>query len=333
VDIDIDSWFIPVKIGTPPQSFLMLGDTAAPTLSVANTLLPKKLQGDNPLFNPNKSSTAKQVPGETYSITFVSGYHSNGVVFQDTFSVGDLVLQDMYIGLPTNHSDNNSGDSGRSGNLGLSFAKSQSMVPTKEPTWLATIAPHLECMFIALLQQSRDLLTYLAAGLFTVDWHKSTGNGAWDFGFIDKSKYTGDIAYGQVTSISGGSGWTVQIVHGSNSMYVTVDTGTSGSHVTRSIADDYFSKIQGATYDSTLDAYTYPCTSDLIDFEFKVGGTQVAVPSAALSGGSAGNGRCQSKLQIGGDDAQKLIWGQDFIESMFIVFDWDNGRLGFANKS
>jgi aspergillopepsin I len=135
----------------------MLGDTGAPTLSVANTLEPKNLQGSNPLFNPNKSSTAKQIPGETYSITFVSGYHSSGPVFRDTFRVGDLMLEGMPIGLPNNHSAN-SGDSGRSGNLGLDFAKDQSMGPTKEPTWLASIMPHLECMFIAPVTQKQRVV-------------------------------------------------------------------------------------------------------------------------------------------------------------------------------
>jgi aspergillopepsin I len=176
------------------------------------------------------------------------------------------------------------------------------------------------------------LLTHLVAGLFTVDWHKATGNGTWDFGFIDKLKYSGNIAYGPVHSPNGGAGWTVKITHGSDSMYVTVDTGTSDSHVTPAIAKDYFSNIQGATFDSSSQVWTFPCTSKLIDFKFTVGGTQVAIPSSALLAGSVGNGKCRSHLQVGNADAQKLIWGQDFIASMFIVFDWDNARLGFANK-
>lgn len=186
------------------------------------------------------------------------------------------------------------------------------------------------CRFHLNPEQRCDLLIQFAAGVFTFDADQSAGTGTWDFGFIDKSKYTGKIAYG---AVQGNAGWRTELVHGSNSMNVTVDTGTSGSHVTASIAQDYFSNIKGATFDSSKAAWTYPCSSTLIDFRFKLGGTQVAIPAAALAGGSAGSsGTCQSTLQVSDDDASLIIWGRTFIQAMFVVFDWDNSRVGFANK-
>jgi hypothetical protein len=307
----VSRWFIPISIGTPPQSFLVLGDAGASTLSVGSTLLPKDQQGSGPIFNVSSSSTAQRIANEVYNITFVGGGGSDGLVYTDTVTVGDLTLQNMPIGLANNHRDQ-TGDSGRSGNLGLSFAKFQSMAPAQEPTWLATIMPQL------------------ASGVFTFDANTANGSGVWNFGFIDKSAYTGPIAYGNVND---GAGWTTEITHGSDAMNVTVDTGTAGSHVTPAIAQAYFANVTGAQFNSSKGVWTYPCSTTLPDFKFTVGGTQVLLPSDALAGDASGSsGRCESTLQVGNDGVTKLVWGRSFIQAMFVVFDWDNGRIGFATK-
>ena len=136
-------WYFPVEIGTPPQSFIFLGDTGSPSLAVSSTLLPKKKQKGSP-YNPNKSSTAKKVDGYTYQLCYLSGFCSSGVVYQDVFTAGGLTIDNMYIEVQTNHSGKNPTGI-RSGSIGLSFNhRGQSTKPKKVPTWLETVMPRLQ---------------------------------------------------------------------------------------------------------------------------------------------------------------------------------------------
>jgi hypothetical protein len=79
--------------------------------------------------------------------------------------------------------------------------------------------------------------------LWTVDFQASTGTGQFEFGTIDSSKYTGNIAYGAISSNTGL--WTVEI-QGIGAGYddraykplkfqVVFDTGTGGGSISREI--------------------------------------------------------------------------------------------------
>ena len=140
------SWFIPVTIGTPPQSFLFLGDSGSVNVAVGSTLLPPDRQRGGPKYNPSKSSTARQVDGYTYQSCFASSYCSHGLVYEDVFTVGDLTVSNMHIGVQTNNSSPSPDDSSRSGTLGLDFDKNgQTTKPQKVPSWLPAVMPLLEC--------------------------------------------------------------------------------------------------------------------------------------------------------------------------------------------
>lgn len=116
---------------------------------------------------------------------------------------------------------------------------------------------------------------------------------------------------------------------------MTIDTGTAGATISRSTADAYFSQVSGSRFDTGRGAYTFACTTKLPDFTFGIGSGQVSIPGAHLlsNSGSFDNGRtCTSKLNVGTGDGPYL-WGQSFIQEFFVVFDWSQGRVGFASKA
>lgn len=116
---------------------------------------------------------------------------------------------------------------------------------------------------------------------------------------------------------------------------MTIDTGTAGATISRNAADVYFSQISGSRFDTSRGAYTFPCTTRLPDFTFGIGSGQVSIVGAHLNSnsGSFDNGKtCTSKLNVGTGDGSYL-WGQSFIQEFFVVFDWSQGRVGFANKA
>jgi len=176
-----------------------------------------------------------------------------------------------------------------------------------------------------------------------VDYNSATSSGTFDFGYIDAAKYSGSINYANVNQSFGG-GWTIPIsgqglANGtflpSDNWWVTIDTGTTGFTIARTAADAYFTQVSGSRFDTGRGAYTFPCTTKLPDFTFGLGSAQVSIPGAHLmsNSSSSNNGKtCTSKLNVGNGDGPYL-WGQSFIQEFFVVFDWSQGRVGFANKA
>jgi aspergillopepsin I len=177
------------------------------------------------------------------------------------------------------------------------------------------------------------------APLWTVDWHESTQSGQFQFGFIDNSKYVGEIAYGPVTTTGGL--WTINvqgIAAGYNdadlfrvNFQVAVDTGSGGGSISREIADYYWRKVPNSVWSDAWQNYLYPCGQTLPDFVIQLAdGKKVGIPDAGLRW-KGENGMCATKLAIGKDN--DVLWGQRFIEMYFVVFDWGNARVGMAKKS
>lgn len=175
--------------------------------------------------------------------------------------------------------------------------------------------------------------------LWTVDFQASTGTGQFEFGTIDSSKYTGNIAYGAISSNTGL--WTVEI-QGIGAGYddraykplkfqVVFDTGTGGGSISREIADLYWSQVPGAEWNDAWNNYLYPCTDTLPDFVIQLqDGNKVGIPAAGLFDKTGDNGMCVTMLAIA--DGNDTLWGQAWIEKFFVIFDWGNNRLGVASK-
>ncbi|KAI1325759.1 aspartic peptidase domain-containing protein [Xylariaceae sp. FL0255] len=319
-DTEIQDWLINVTLGTPPQSFFVFGDTGSVNLAFGSTLLPEDQQSSSPKYNPNASSTAQEVEGYTYRSCFVSGYCSEDVVFQDVFTVGDLVIDNEEFGVQTNN--NKIGSGARTGTLGLDFDHNgQTTKPNKTQSWLQNIMPRLE------------------SGVFTVDYNRNTSNRTYDFGYIDSSKYSGSIGYAPIVENS--TAWAVNItglelangtMAATQGWLTTIDTGTVTAGFPTAVAADYFSQIQGAVYHVGAKRYEYPCSSPLVDFTFAIDSFRGIIPAVNLGAESIDNGTtCITKLNVDASD-DKSLWGEALIQEFFVIFDWDNARLGFAAK-
>lgn len=127
----------------------------------------------------------------------------------------------------------------------------------------------------------------LSAPLFTADLKKGIP-GSYDFGFIDESKYNGNITYVPVDRRRGHwqfdvSGYAIGNEN-INLVYLRVvaDTGSSIIVAPDHIVKDYYAAVPGAVYNSAEFGYVFPCGTVLPDLTFVIGGYKAVVPGSYL---------------------------------------------------
>lgn len=128
-----------------------------------------------------------------------------------------------------------------------------------------------------------NIKSSLAAPLFTADLKKGKP-GSYDFGFIDGSKYIGNITYVPVNADRGF--WECEIngyAIGDEeinliSINVIVDTGSTAVLVSDQMLKFYYATVPKAVYTSTEFGYVFPCGSVLPDLTFVIGGHKAVIP-------------------------------------------------------
>lgn len=129
----------------------------------------------------------------------------------------------------------------------------------------------------------------LSKPLFTVDLKKNAP-GSYNFGFIDKSKYTGTITYVPVDSSRGfwqfttkgysvGSKYSLKSV----SFNAIADTGTTLLYLPDVIVQDYYSAIPSASYSSSQGGYVFPCNASLPSFSLGIGTYTAVIPGPFIN--------------------------------------------------
>ena len=164
-----------------------------------------------------------------------------------------------------------------------------------------------------------------------------------DFGVIDSSKYTGSIAYTPVVDIPNApatgywsfrwSGFAIG-THTFNTSVVPVLTDTGGNLVLlpQSVTVKYYSYVRGA-YQQGDGSWCFPCSTTLPTFTFGVGSSKAVVDSkhmifAGLADGVNCYGAIQATTETG-----FAYFGTPFLDSLFVVHDYGNHRLGFAART
>ena len=250
------------------------------------------------------------------------------MVFTDVVTVGGFTTGTMPISVVANESTPSNGV--RSGTMGLNFDHNgQSTVPTRLPSYFVAIKDFLSGKCCP-NPSDRDLMQ--AEALWTINYDRTSGQGMIDFGFIDNSKYQRDIGYSPIVDTTTGE-WNVAITAYSQTFTDVVDTGTASTTFPRAVLDGYFSQVPQSTFDSGLNTYQFSCSMELPDFTFNVGSHEGTIAGEFLNAGtvSAGSSTCYSTLGASGGNGG--LWGESFIEAQFIVFDWANAQVGFADKS
>ncbi|KXJ97283.1 putative endothiapepsin precursor [Microdochium bolleyi] len=314
----------PVSIGTPAQSFSLDFDTGSSDLWVFSSATPSNERNGQNIYTPARSSSAKKLSGSTWKISYGDGSSSSGSVYQDTVTIGGLTARAQAVEAASQVSQSFTQESLTDGLVGLAFSSINTVSPRKQTTFFDTV------------QSS------LASPLFTADL-KHQAPGTYNFGFIDKSLFTGSIAYTPVDNSQGFWGFTSPGYQVGNngfqqaSVSGIADTGTTLLLLPDNVVSDYYSNVSGAQNDESAGGFTFPCDAAAPDFSFAVNdqGASITIPGALMNLGDAGNGACFGGLQSSGSIGTN-IYGDVALKAAFVVFDAGSDgqpQLGWASKN
>jgi len=259
------------------------------------------------------SSSASKLSGSTWKISYGDGSSASGDVYTDSLTVGSTTVAKQAIERATKASQQFS-EGVEDGLLGLAFDTINTVSPKPVKTFMDNA---------------------IAAGLspvFTADL-KPGAPGSYGFGQVDKSKYSGSIAYTDVDNSQGF--WAFTPDNGGD--YGIADTGTTLILLSDESTSNYYSQVQGAQNDQQAGGYVFDCNAELPDFTVTVSGQDFVVPGKSINFGAADQSgqTCFGGIQSAGDIGLS-IYGDVFLKQVFAIFDLGTSgepRLGFANKA
>ncbi|KAI1873704.1 uncharacterized protein JN550_002973 [Neoarthrinium moseri] len=327
----------PVGIGTPAQILSLDFDTgSADTWVFSNDTQAKAVKGQE-ILDLSKSTTAQQIPNCTWSIIYGDFSSSSGLVYRDTFTLGDLSIPNMTIESAQSVSQQLSKQKAMSGLVGLAFGSIIQTTPVQK----------------AFLDFLPDVLKN---PVFTVDLRHNSSDGSYNFGFIDDSLHTGDLEYINVDSSDGF--WSVQMkgfaTQGSAISYefaappaVILDTGSTLFYAPDQAVKQYYKTVPGANFSYEEYGWIIPCNATPPSFLWELADANGTVVQGELPGDYLVYSRlnatlspgappdyCYSGLQtLGGFTSLEGIFGDVFLKAGFQVFDVARKRVGFAPKA
>ncbi|KAK6535885.1 Type I transmembrane sorting receptor [Arthrobotrys megalospora] len=323
--LDVEYWS-PVKIG---KNRLNLNfDTGSNALWVFSSVTPANQRGSHNLYFPGITSLKKN--GYSWGITYADNSKASGVVFMDTVQVGSATVTSQAVQAATAVSENFVKNSAIDGLFGLGYAKVNNVSPERSGTWFA------------------NAMKTLKSGVFTADLRPGAV-GAYTFGYIDPSKYSGSITYQPLHSNAASKGWWLVDASkgykigneqfsdnsGSNNGAV-LDTGTTLLLMSDEVTKNYYSKVTGSQYAPSRGGWVYPCASSLPDLQVPFGSAFAKIPSKYMTHTTldSKNELCFGSLQSLGTTNSHLpyIYGDIFFKANYAIFDMKNGKVGFATK-
>jgi hypothetical protein len=162
--------------------------------------------------------------------------------------------------------------------------------------------------------------------------------GSITFGGVDSSKYNGDIVYTDLQNHP--TFWQIdvestvlngQVINFANKSAI-VDTGTTLIIMPPDDALKLHGQIPGSETDGTN--FAIPCNTT-VTLEFQFGGVLWPITSQDFIGGPTQNDKTMCATNVQGLTLQDENWvlGDVFLKTVYTVFDMDNQRVGFANKT
>lgn len=327
----------PVNIGG--QTLNLDFDSGSSDLWCFNTQLSAAATTGHTTFDPTKSKTFALMQGASFQISYGDGSGAAGNVGTDVVSVGGATVQKQAVELATAVSRSFVQDTANNGLLGLAFSKLNTIQPQPQKTFFDNV------------------MNSLAEPLFTADL-RPAAPGAYEFGRIDTSKFTGAMTWVPVNSAKGfwqftsesfavGTGAPQASTKGAQAI---ADTGTTLILADPKVAEAYYSQIEGAKNDQQAGGFTVPCNAQLPDLMLDVGGTMARVKGKDINFAPVDQtskfhqwrlpyytevfanshpAACFGGLQA--SPANNLqIYGDIFFKSQFVAFNGGNSSLGFA---
>ncbi|RMZ85644.1 hypothetical protein DV737_g617, partial [Chaetothyriales sp. CBS 132003] len=226
-----DALFVaPVTFGG--QQLVMNFDTGSSDTWVFNTNLDTAAQSGHTIYDKAKSTTVQALNG-TFNITYGDGSFASGPVALETVDIGGASVSAQAIGLPDDVSDSFISETASNGLVGLAFSSLNTIQPVQQKTFFDNV------------------MADLTQPVFTAQL-KHGAVGAYEFGIIDTSAFTGNLSTAAVDSTNGFWQFSseeavvndqkVAISGGS----AIADTGTSLILATDDVVGAYWSQVDNA---------------------------------------------------------------------------------------
>lgn len=307
------SYFSSMRFGSKGQEMYMLIDTGSANTWVMGRGCTSKSCEIHNLFGPDDSTTLN-VTTNKWSLSYGTGSVS-GVTVNDNVKFANFSIN-MGFGMATTASDDFN-NYPMDGILGLGRAASNELgVPT--------------------VMENLKTQGKLAQNVLGIHINRGADNakdGEIVFGGVNTAKYTGNISY---TKTSNPNAWQipVQDAYVNNSpcglagKSAIIDTGTSYILMPPPDAKKLHSLIPGSVNNGEV--YSVPCDSKAV-VQVSFSGVKYEIsPQDYVMKPTTGN-MCSSNIvghqAFGPDD---WILGDVFLKNVYAVFDFDQGRIGFA---
>ena len=318
-----DEYTAVVSIGN--NDFHLDFDTGSSDLWVYSNELPTSEQSRHNVYSP--TSTSKLLEGNTWAIKYGDGSSASGDVYTEDVSIGAATVIGQAIELASNISTQFQNDFNNDGLLGLAFDSLNNVSPNQQKTFFSNVKDSL------------------AEPLFTADLrHQEPGS--YDFGFVNSSKYAGELVYLPADSSRGfwGIDQTGYQIGGDGSSLTSkaagaiVDSGTTLLLMTEDVVSAYYSQVSGSQNSTAQGGFIFSCRSQLPDLFIGFQGYTARVDSQYLNFSAADQAdMCYGGLQASSPGARlEVILGDIFLKSVFTVFkapSGENPSLGFALKT
>ncbi|KAG1053764.1 hypothetical protein G6F43_004184 [Rhizopus delemar] len=332
--IDLQSAYVDIEyvgeisIGTPPQRFSMDFDTGSSDIWVPSSICLTTC-GSHPRFDPAKSSTFEMVSNKTWKLQYGDGSSVQGYTGYDAVHLGEYTQPHQLIGLVSSETPELAHDRYLDGIFGLAF-------------------PPLAYTGI---QRSVVEELYLAGEIRQpiVSFHLGKinrgGKGEILFGDVNPKYFEGDFKY---VSLTEKKYWQVNLsgiqVNGKNvmngkTMPAIIDTGTTLIILPSAMSKAIHAAIPQAKYNFFY-GWRMPCSLADSDSKqtitFHIGGhdfpvfVKDLVRARSNSIMNAFNDMCYSGIAEA--ETPLVILGDTFLRSYYSVYDFEQGRVGFAKS-
>lgn len=318
-----------IQVGTFPQNLYMLVDTGSSDTFVE----------DNQYYQPNKSSTFKDLSAGTFFVQYGDHSNTSGDWMSDTLSIGGVTIPNQAMGL----AEYNSVRDGSAIILGIGLPTLESSVQTLNRTY-----PNVpESLYLNGDIPSWSYSVYL-------DSLEATA-GSILFGGVDKSKYSGplhtvpfvtpnrfDVTISSINIKSETTNKTVNVLNvpGKGNL----DTGTVSlwlPHQTfLTILKDW--KVdKDPDYGYIIPEYRlHQLQNEYLEFNFqgiiiKVSASELFTPKLTGDGTNTaqypnGQKAYSPLIKDGGNSTQGLVLGDSFLRSAYVVYDLANQEASLA---
>ncbi|KAF2222424.1 aspartic peptidase domain-containing protein [Elsinoe ampelina] len=324
--VDVE-YLVPVNVDG--QTLNLVLDSGSSDLWVFSDLMPAAQQTGHAIY---KTDSSKIMSGEKYDVSYGDGSYSRGLVYKDRVTIGGVTFDSQAVEAAQSVSQSFLNHIDADGLIGLSFTALNTVRPTQQKTFFDNVKSSLAQPLYAVTLKNRG------QNALTTDHI-----GSLDFGFINRTKYVGDLHWTPVNPANAGF-WQFSILRyaingttfkmSTGAFNTIVDTGTSLSYLPNEIITAYYAKVKGAGVDSNWGGYTFPCDSKLPPMGVWINGRKFGIRPKYINWQQINATHCLGGVQSS-SNLPFAILGDTFIKGFYVIFDQRQStpRVGLARQN